>query len=108
MTDGLKMSWRAYFMGLSRALDYPEPSISVSPAFACAVAFSLEFIYRHPGIRTRPPITRYLATHMGSDFHFSIARARQEPGYEPRVAVDEALRRAAAWLQDAVRGEVRQ
>jgi nucleoside-diphosphate-sugar epimerase len=107
ITDGVKMTWRGYFGGLTRALGYPEPRVSVSPATACAAASALEGAYRALKIRARPPITHYLAAHMSNDFHFSIAKARQEIGYEPRVGVDEALRQTATWLQGTVRGGVR-
>jgi len=107
ITDGIKMTWREYFTGLTRALGYPEPRFSVSPAIACAAASALEFVYRSLGIRARPPITRYLATHMSNNFHFSIAKASREIGYQPRIGVEEALRRTAAWLQDTLRGATR-
>jgi len=101
ITDGIKMTWREYFVGLARALGYPEPRFSVSPAFACTAASALEFVYRNLGIPGRPPITHYLATHMANDFHFSIAKARHEIGYEPRIGVDEGFRRTAIWLLDS-------
>ena len=103
ITDGVKLTWRAYFEKLTAALDVPPPRISVSPALAYAAASVLEFVYRLFHIWRRPPITRYLVTHLSRDFHFSIAKARRELGYEPRVGMDEGIRRTAEWYKRVVR-----
>jgi nucleoside-diphosphate-sugar epimerase len=103
ITDGVKLTWRAYFEKLTVALDVPPPRISVSPVLAYAAASMLESVYRLFHIRRRPPLTRYLVTHLSRDFHFSIAKARRELGYEPCVGVDEAIRRTAEWYKRVVR-----
>jgi sterol-4alpha-carboxylate 3-dehydrogenase (decarboxylating) len=36
---------------------------------------------------------------MCTHHYFSIARARAELGYEPRVSVDEGIERTCAWLE---------
>ncbi|MBN1810838.1 MAG: hypothetical protein JXA14_03285, partial [Anaerolineae bacterium] len=105
LTDGVKLTWRAYFERLTSALDVPPPRISVNPALAYAAASVLEFVYRLLRISRRPPITRYLVTHLSEDFHFSIDKARRELGYEPRVGIDEAIGRTASWYRKIVRGE---
>jgi nucleoside-diphosphate-sugar epimerase len=103
VTDGVKLTWRAYFDKLTSALDVPPPRISVDPALAYAAATVLEFVYRLLHITRRPPITRYLITHLSKDFCFSIEKARRELGYEPQVRVDEAIRRTARWYKRVVR-----
>jgi nucleoside-diphosphate-sugar epimerase len=105
ITDGVRLTWRAYFDKLTSALDVPPPRISIDPTLAYAAASVLEFVYRLFRIRHRPLITRYLVTHLSKDFHFSIEKARQELGYEPRVGVDEAIDRTALWYKKVVRGE---
>lgn len=99
ITDGVKMTWREYFERLTAALGLPRPRLSVHPALAYAAAWLLETSYRLLRVRQRPPFTRYLVAHLSSDFHFSIAKARRELGYEPRVGVDDAMRRTAAWYK---------
>jgi len=105
ITDGIRLTWRAYFEKLAAALDRPGPRFSVPAKPAYAVAALLEATYRLLRIRHRPPITRYLMVHLGKDFHFSIAKAQRELGYEPCVGVDEAICRTAAWYKAVVRGE---
>jgi nucleoside-diphosphate-sugar epimerase len=105
ITDGMKMTWREYFDRLSEALDVPRPRFSVNPVLAYVSASIFEFWYRLFRIRVRPPITRYLVAHLRKDFHFSIEKARRELGYEPKVDIDEAIRRTAKWYKHVVRGE---
>ena len=107
ITDGVKTTWREYFAGLTRALGYPEPHLSVSPALAYGAASALESVYGALGVGARPPITRYLAIHMSNDFHFSIAKAGEQIGYQPRVGMDEALARTATWLHNTIKGRAR-
>ena len=103
ITDGVKLTWREFFRKLAKALGAPKPRVSVNPALAYAVASMLEFIYRSFRISSRPPITRYLVTHLRKDFHFSIEKARRELGYEPKVGMDEAIRKTAEWYQKVVK-----
>ena len=97
ITDGIKVTWRAYFAKLAQALDAPRPKLSISPALAHPVAACMESLYCLFRIRSRPPLTRYLVTHLSTDYHFSIDKARRELGYVARVGLDEALKRTAEW-----------
>jgi nucleoside-diphosphate-sugar epimerase len=105
ITDGIKLTWREYLERLTSALDVPGPCLCVPPALAYAAASALEFSYRLLRIRQRPPITRYLVTHLSNDFHFDIGKAQRELGYEPRVGIDDAITRTAEWYKRNVRGE---
>lgn len=105
ITDGIRLTWRAYFDKLTDALDLPRPRFSAPPALAYAIASILAFIYRLLRIKSRPPITRYLVDHMTNHVHFSIEKARRNLGYEPQVGIDEAIARTAAWYRRVVRGE---
>jgi nucleoside-diphosphate-sugar epimerase len=105
ITDGIELTWRAYFCRLTAALDLPAPKLSLNPWLALALAQALERAYQWFGGRRRPPITRYLVAHLSKDYHFSIAKARRELGYRPQIKTEEAIRRTAAWYRQAVRGE---
>src|SRR5262249_39744344 len=45
-----------------------------------------------------PPMTRFLASELSTSHWFDLSAARRELGYEPRVSIDEGLRRLEAWL----------
>lgn len=52
-------------------------------------------------MRTRAsPLTRYRIDLVARDCDFSITRAGTELGYEPRVGLDEAVARTAAWWKE--------
>lgn len=105
VTDGIELTWKAYFDRLTDALEVPRVRIFIpAPAAWCAAAI-LETLYRGFRIPGRPPVTRYLVAHLRGDFHFSIEKARRELGYAPRVGLDEAIRRTAVWYKQTVRGE---
>ena len=99
VTDGIKLTWREYAEKLSSALGAPSPRLSIGPTVARALASLLELAYGLLGVRSRPPLTRYLVEHMTTDYHFCIDKARRELGYVPRVGLDEALERTAAWYR---------
>lgn len=50
--------------------------------------------------RIPPPLFPRRMSWYRSDRAFSIARARQELGYEPRIALDEGLARTARWYSE--------
>jgi nucleoside-diphosphate-sugar epimerase len=105
ITDGLDLTWRAYFGRLTAALALPSPRLSIHPWLALVAASVLEGAYRLLRKQSRPPLTRYLVAHLSGDYHFTIAKARRELGYEPAVPFDEAIGRTSAWYREVVRRE---
>lgn len=104
ITDGIKRTWREYFDRLTAELGVPPVKRSVSPRAAYGLATVLEWFYRAFRVKNRPPVTRYLVTHLRGDFHFSIDKARAILDYSPGVDFEEAVRRTAAWYKKVVRG----
>lgn len=73
------------------------PSIkrAISTAAAYYVGAALEAAYSLAGKKSEPPMTRFLALQLGKSHYFSIARARQDFGYEPRITTAEGMQRLA-------------
>jgi nucleoside-diphosphate-sugar epimerase len=46
-----------------------------------------------------PPMTRFLARELATAHWFDLTAARRDLGYEPRVSIEEGLRRLEAWLR---------
>lgn len=65
---------------------------------ALAGAGMLEAAYRLSGRDDEPPMTRFLARQLSTTHWFKIDAARRDLGYEPRVSIDEGLRRLEEWL----------
>lgn len=72
-------------------------SISLPAAYRLGAA--CEAVYRALFLPGEPPLTRFLALQLGSSHYYSIAKARRDFGYEPRVTVSEGMRRLAEALR---------
>ena len=71
---------------------------SISRPMAMAAAGLLEAAYTVTGRRDEPAMTRFLARQLSTTHWFSIAAARPDLGYEPRVSIAEGLSRLEEWL----------
>ena len=101
VTDGLDVSWSQFGMALADALEVPYPWWSLPRPVARAVAAFLQGTWQTFGASRPPPVTRYRVENAGNDYHFSIARATEELGFEPKVELPEACRRTVAWFKEA-------
>jgi nucleoside-diphosphate-sugar epimerase len=58
-----------------------------------------ETAWRLLGLRSEPPMTRFLASQLATSHWFDISAARRDFGYEPRVSTAEGMRRLGVWLR---------
>lgn len=71
---------------------------TIHPGVAGAVAGAVEGIWRLTGRRDDPPLSRFVVEHLATAHWYKLTAARTDLGYQPRVTIDEGLRRlAAAW-----------
>jgi nucleoside-diphosphate-sugar epimerase len=80
------------------AAKLPPITRSVSHGFARFVGASLELAHGALGLEGEPRMTRFVADELAMSHWFDISAARRDLGYEPRVSIDEGLRRLEAWL----------
>lgn len=90
ITSGECLSMREILSEVARALGAPMRFIGLPAPLLAAAAAPLELGARLVG--RRAPITRAQLRWVGNDHHFSIAKARNELGYQPRYRLREALR----------------
>jgi nucleoside-diphosphate-sugar epimerase len=106
---------RAYFISQGRPVNcwewidqllalagLPAVSKTISLPAARRVGAVLEGMYRTLRIAAEPPMTRFLASQLGTSHYFNISRAQQDFGYEAEVTTEEGMRRLGAWLVDQV------
>jgi nucleoside-diphosphate-sugar epimerase len=60
---------------------------------------ALEWLYTCVPLPGEPPMTRFLAAQLAKSHYFSMDRARQDLGFQPRVSTAEGMRRLAEWLK---------
>jgi nucleoside-diphosphate-sugar epimerase len=65
--------------------------------FAYGGGFLSEVIGRLIRMRRPPHLTRYAVSLIGRSTYFSIAKARQQLGWQPRVSIREGIRRSVEW-----------
>ncbi len=90
-------TWRMYTVALARALGLPAPWLQLPFGAALALAAVSELPHR-AGLPGRPMLTRHAVHLLGRDQQYSTAKAREQLGWAPRVALDEGIARAAAPL----------
>ncbi len=96
VTNGEPRPLRDLVNALLAACGSPAVDASVPYPVAYALGAALEASYRLVRRDDEPPMTRFLAQQLATAHWFDISAARRDLGYEPRVAIDEGLRRLAA------------
>jgi nucleoside-diphosphate-sugar epimerase len=79
-------------------MDIPpvRKKIGVRSAYLLGVVLEGVFMWFCPD--REPPMTRFLAEQLARSHWFSIARARHDLGYEPRISTSEGMERLEQWL----------
>jgi nucleoside-diphosphate-sugar epimerase len=72
---------------------------SISPRLAYGIGWLLEMVYAIFRPQEEPPMTRFVARELTTVHWFDITAARHDLNYEPRVSIEEGLRRLAASLR---------
>ena len=86
---------------LADELGRPRIRGHVSYAFAYWGGLFSEAIGRLIRMRRPPHLTRYAVALIGRSTRFSIAKARQQLGWQPRVGVREGLRLSLEWYNQS-------
>ncbi|MEA3362282.1 MAG: NAD-dependent epimerase/dehydratase family protein [Thermodesulfobacteriota bacterium] len=77
----------------------PAVTKTISPAIAYTAGMVLETFYRIFKLSGEPRMTRFVAKEMSTAHWFDLAAARNDFGYQPKVSIEEGLRRLQCWLQ---------
>jgi 2-alkyl-3-oxoalkanoate reductase len=68
-------------------------SRSISYKTASNLGHIFEWMYKFCGIKTEPPLTRFIASQLANSHYFNISRARNEFGYKPLISPEEGMNR---------------
>jgi nucleoside-diphosphate-sugar epimerase len=111
LAPGAAVAGRAYFLSqgeprplwdlinrILAAAGAPPVTRTVPAPAAVLAGGLLEAAFRALRLPGEPPMTRFLAHQLSTAHWFDIAAARRDLGYEPRVSIDEGLRRLAEAL----------
>jgi len=97
IADGVRITWKDLLGRIALAIGAPPPRRSLPSGVALAVATAWETFASIFLPRRDPMLTRYRVEVAAKDLYFSIGRAKDELGYDPKVSLDEGIRRTAEW-----------
>jgi 2-alkyl-3-oxoalkanoate reductase len=80
--------------------DLPPVRKSISAKSAWRVGGVCEATWQLLGLRSEPPMTRFLAAQLATSHWFDISAARRDFGYQPRITTAEGMRRLGTWLNE--------
>jgi nucleoside-diphosphate-sugar epimerase len=77
----------------------PPVRRTIPTSVAMAAASCFELISRIVGSDREPRLTRFVVREMSTSHWFDIGAARRDLGYEPKVSIDEGMRRLATTVR---------
>lgn len=99
ITNGEPVGLWDWINGLLVALGEPPLTRRISLGAASAVGAVCEGLWRVLPLRGEPPMTRFVAAELAKDHWFSIAAARRDLGYEPKVTMAQGTAELVASLR---------
>jgi len=81
-------------------LDLPGPRGTLTCPVAYALGTAMEAAWTFLRLKGEPTLTSYTAAELAKNHSYSIARARKDMGYEPKVGVEEGLEKTFAWIDE--------
>ncbi|MBI4352104.1 MAG: NAD-dependent epimerase/dehydratase family protein [Elusimicrobia bacterium] len=66
---------------------------------ASAAAALMETAWRLAGIRSEPPLTRFVVQQLTTAHWFDISAARRDLGYAPGVTIEQGMKRLEEWFR---------
>ncbi|OGU17879.1 MAG: hypothetical protein A2X61_09605 [Ignavibacteria bacterium GWB2_35_12] len=100
ITDDVDINWKDFTNMFADELGVKRPKMSIPFPIGYTIAFLMEMFYLLFRIKNAPLLTRYRISNGGSDYHFSIEKARKILGFEPKIKLDEAVRRSVEWYKN--------
>ena len=71
--------------------------VPYGPAYAAATA--MEIFWRLAGLKTEPPLTRFVVQQLTTAHWFDISAARRDLGYVPGVTIEQGMKRLEEWFK---------
>jgi len=86
--------------GILRAAGLPPVTRSIPPGLASFAATLMETAHRTLRRPGEPMMTRFLVHQLSTAHWFNIEAARRDLGYEPKISINEGLKRLERWFAD--------
>ena len=106
VTDDVPITWEDLCCRLADGVGCSSPKITIPYGLSYAAAFGLESVWGLVRAKSRPLLTRYAVTLMGSNMRYDITRLKQELGYRPSISPEVGLERTIEWLKTQPLGKI--
>lgn len=73
-----------------RGIQKVDKTISLSRA--TRIGSIMEFIWKTLGLKSEPPMTRFIASELAKDHYFNISAAKRDLGYTPQVSMAQGMK----------------
>ena len=93
--------------GLLEAAGVPPVRKSVSLRTALVAGWVFEKAHALSGAEGDPRMSRWIVRQLASSRWFDISAARRDLGYEPRVSLEDGMRRLKTWLNKQDAGQIK-
>jgi nucleoside-diphosphate-sugar epimerase len=104
--NDMPLTQQEYLSAIAEDIGVAPPHLHVPYFSLYAAAYAAERISALSGYRIPPVVTRHGVKILGAENRISIAKARRDLGYTPKVSIRDGVRLTAAWYrQEAARTE---
>jgi len=100
MDDG-KIAWQSFFNWFCEDIKCKKPVMSVPSWLAWPIAGVVETFSKVAKVK-EPFVTKFRIRAVMKDSHYSIRKAKEDLGYDPRVSTREGIRRTVEWYRDYI------
>lgn len=97
--DGKSVTLQKFCQGIAQSLGVKPITTQIPYWTAYGVALIMEMLWKLLKIEKRPLLTTYTVKNLGSRLQFSIAKAKRELGWTPKISFDEGFARTMQWLK---------
>jgi len=99
ITDGLQVTWKQFTEAIADEMHLPHPKLTIPFRLSLFLAWLSEGIYKLAAASNAPLITKYRMYNAGTNYHFSIQKAKDILGFEPVVGLKKAIEKTVLWFQ---------
>lgn len=99
ITDGLRINWKQFTEAIADELHIRYPRLSIPLGLSLPLASLAECFYRLIKSDHAPLITKYRMYNAGTNYHFSIQKAREILGFEPVTGLEKAIEQTVLWFR---------
>lgn len=99
ITNGEPMPMATIINKILDAADLPHVNMKISANAAYLVGALMELSHSIVRSKKEPLMTRFVAKELSTSHWFDITAARRDLGYEPKVTIDEGMKRLSKWLK---------